>query len=276
MVKILSLNCSLFPWIVEIFSCGEVMPKSSERASSITTMILNNPEYSVICLQEVWSYNSYKLIRDKLKYIYPNCTEFKRSCIKLGSGLMTLSKNIMTEEYSENYIDFRGSEVFAHKGYLSVHVKNIGTIINTHLQAGNSWTDKYFCKDTISTQEITQREVKQILEYVAGFDDDERVLIIGDFNVEYDPLTYGSEYSNLIPILNNAKFYNSTMNPVYNTTKQNSIGVIDYSFGRNISLSTTTTKIFDNSTFTYSRPTTFFLLTICFKSSVFTIRISFT
>ena len=36
------------------------------------------------------------------------------------------------------------------------------------------------------------------------------------------------------------------MNPVYNTTKQNSIGVIDYSFGRNISLSTTTTKIFDN------------------------------
>jgi exonuclease III len=238
-MRILSLNIGAFPCI---FDCAVNMKNGNQRSKNIADIIIDTaPNYDVLAFQEVWSRTAYDNLVNKLKHIYPYYTIFttRCCCLLLGSGLVIFSQHQILTEYSEAFVDFRGNEIFAKKGFIAVNIKYIGEVITTHLQAGAKRFDKCFSKDKYTTKEIARKQTRQIMDYVnKKVSPDDTVYITGDFNIEYK----SAEYNNFIPIMESNGFHNSTQYPIYTTTKLHSEGVIDYCFIRNAEITTATTN----------------------------------
>jgi len=242
MVKILSLNVGAFPKIFGVLfgTTGNSNKRCEEIGNILTKNLSNINNFDVICFQEIWSKTCFNTLVNILNHLYPYNTSFYHTCCTLGSGLIIFSKNQILSEYKEDFKDFRGHGILAHKGFLVANIKYIGYVITCHLQAGSvDWLDKLFNK-TIDTKEIARRQTTQIVNHVNSFiPQSEVVYITGDFNITY----LDEEYKQFIPILTNANFQNSTMYPPYTTTKQSGDGIIDYCFVKNAQVSTTTSNL---------------------------------
>lgn len=241
-MRMLTLNVAAFPYPQRC--AGGMLPDPIERCQSIATKILEESP-DIVTLQEVWSKSAYNVLSDTLRRKYPYITPFSGRCcysLLLGSGLVIFSKNSTTDEYTEAFVDYRGYEIFAKKGFLSTRVESVGTVITTHLQAGAYWFDRLFCKDKIDTQEIARRQLRQIMAYIQTLPINELVYLTGDFNVEY----LSKEYMQFVPILEKYGFRQSRHDPPYVTTQQHSIGIIDYCFTRGFNAVTSTTELYTN------------------------------
>jgi len=237
MVQILSLNVGVFPCIFEL--CG-TMKNGNTRSTEIAQILESlQHKYDVLAFQEIWAKSAYNNLVNNLKHIYPYYTKFKKTCCLLGSGLVIFSREKILSEYSEDFKDYRGDEIFAHKGFLAVNIQYIGEVIVTHLQSGSKIFDKLFGKDKLSTQEIARRQTSQIINYTNDLDKNEIVYILGDFNIVY----LSQEYNDFLPIMTTGGFNLGTQYPTYSTTIWgDEQKIIDYCFVKNAEITTTTSN----------------------------------
>lgn len=199
--NLFSANVHLFPPIIHKMgssyndsskNCGLNFQKDDPamlppvRAKTIGQKINNHAnDFDVILLQEAWDKTSRNILYNQIKNAFPykfeddyqSALAYGGLDVILGSGLAVYSKYQLqpligrdgktSDHILEVFVDYRGDECFANKGFIIVKIIKQGLPIylaTTHLQAGASDQDRYYMRGASrdSTRVVAQKEMKQI------------------------------------------------------------------------------------------------------------------
>lgn len=238
--SIFSANVHLFPFIihrlgssyndagkmrVEGFMPNNPYTLSPARARSMGNALVEkrgeNP-FDVIVLQEAWDKKSRDNFFEEIQDLYPYKMEdtyqsylaYAGFDVIMGSGLAIYSRypfeqvigrdGKKNDHILETFVDYRGDECFAHKGFLLVKIRKNGVpvyVVATHLQAGASDVDQKYMLGASrkSTREVAKLEMEQIRTGVATV------------------IMYDHYKSNLDSIVKNCKIDNSGILGFLNT-----------------------------------------------------------
>jgi endonuclease/exonuclease/phosphatase family metal-dependent hydrolase len=206
---IFSANVHLFPFVihklgssyndpskmrVEGFKPNNPNMFSAARARSMGKALLDkrgeNP-FDVIVLQEAWDKKGRDAFFEEISGVYPYKMEDEYQSylsyagldVVLGSGLAIYSRYPFEQVVGrdgqknnhilETFVDYRGDECFAHKGFLLVKIRKNGVpvyVVATHLQAGASDVDRKYMAGASreSTRVVAKKEMEQIRIGVAS------------------------------------------------------------------------------------------------------------
>ncbi|OAD62358.1 Putative neutral sphingomyelinase [Eufriesea mexicana] len=180
-INILTLNCWGIPYI------------SQNRSARMTAIAekLATENYDIICLQEVWSINDFKMIRAKTQEQLPYSHYFYSGVV--GSGICILSrfpiKDVIYHKWPLNgYIHkIHHADWFGGKGVglcrLQIHNMNINVYI-VHLHAEyDRHNDEY-----IAHRVLQAFDTAQFIRMTYGGADS--VILGGDLNTEPQDLAY--------------------------------------------------------------------------------------
>ncbi|RHZ69740.1 hypothetical protein Glove_279g14 [Diversispora epigaea] len=182
-LTVLTLNC----WGLRFIS-----KKINQRIEAIADS-LSRSDYEIVCLQEVWIYGNYELIRNKIKKRFPY-TRFYHSGV-LGGGLAIFSRYSIVETNFYPYrlngrpIQVNHGDWYVGKGVASAVVDHpvagLIEIFNTHTHAGygSKATDIYL------GHRVSQGwDASNLMKISASRG--RNVIAAGDFNTEQDTLVY--------------------------------------------------------------------------------------
>lgn len=176
-----------------IFMVPPVIFKScqTERAYLIADYI-KNQNADILVLDEAFMQKTRKIIYDTLKDNYPyQSTITKRGFFKTNSGIWILSKYPISQQQFIKYKKKKGSDVFAKKGAVLVHVHVNGKqiqIVGTHTQSLNkNWATRAKQFQQLKTMLLDKYFVDSIPQF-----------IIGDLNCDYYDTT---EYKSMLTTL---------------------------------------------------------------------------
>ncbi|XP_043516780.1 putative neutral sphingomyelinase [Frieseomelitta varia] len=181
LINILTLNCWGIPYVSQ---------NRNARMIAIAEKFATE-NYDIICLQEVWSVEDFKMIKVKTQEQLPYSHYFYSGV--LGSGICILSKfpvkDVMFHKWSLNgYVHkIHHGDWFGGKGVglcrLQIHNMNINVYI-THLHAEyNSHSDEY-----IAHRILQAFDTAQFIKMTSGGVDS--VILGGDLNTEPKDLAY--------------------------------------------------------------------------------------
>ncbi|KOX76826.1 Putative neutral sphingomyelinase [Melipona quadrifasciata] len=181
LINILTLNCWGIPYVSQ--------NKNARMIAIAEKFDIEN--YDIICLQEVWSVEDFKMIQVKTQEQLPYSHYFYSGV--LGSGICILSKfpvkDVMFHKWSLNgYVHkIHHGDWFGGKGVglcrLQIHNMNINVYI-THLHAEyNSHSDEY-----IAHRILQAFDTAQFIKMTSGGVDS--VILGGDLNTEPKDLAY--------------------------------------------------------------------------------------
>lgn len=181
LINILTLNCWGIPYVSQ---------NKNARMIAIAEKFATE-NYDIICLQEVWSVEDFKMIKVKTQEQLPYSHYFYSGV--LGSGICILSKfpvkDVMFHKWSLNgYVHkIHHGDWFGGKGVglcrLQIHNMNINVYI-THLHAEyNSHSDEY-----IAHRILQAFDTAQFIKMTSGGVDS--VILGGDLNTEPKDLAY--------------------------------------------------------------------------------------
>ncbi|CAG8452531.1 10014_t:CDS:2 [Acaulospora morrowiae] len=182
-LTVLSLNC----WGLKFIS-----KKREQRMEAIADNLARS-DYEIVCLQEVWVYANYELIKNRTKKRFPH-SRFYYSGI-LGGGLVILSRYPIVEFNFHKYrlngrpIKFVHGDWYVGKGIASAVVDHpvagLIEIFNTHTHAGYGSKDN----DIYLAHRVSQSwEASNLMRISASRG--RNVIAAGDFNSEPDTLVY--------------------------------------------------------------------------------------
>lgn len=207
--SIFSANVHLFPFIIhkvgssyndaskmriESFKANNPNFLSPARARSMGKALVEKrgeDPFDVIVLQEAWDKQGRQIFFEEIQNIYPYRMEDEYQSylayagldVIMGSGLAIYSRYPFEQVIGrdgkknnhilETFVDYRGDECFAHKGFLLVKIRKNGVpvyVVATHLQAGASDVDKKYMAGASrdSTREVAKKEMAQIRTGVAS------------------------------------------------------------------------------------------------------------
>nr|CAG8448767.1 3915_t:CDS:2 [Entrophospora candida] len=155
---------------------------------------LSQSDYEIVCLQEVWIYDSYEFIRNKTRKRFPHARFYSSGIF--GSGLVILSRYPIVEVNFYKYrlngrpIKVLHGDWYSGKGVASSvvdhPVSGLIEIFNTHTHAGyglKSSTDVYL------GHRVSQGwEISNLLRISASRG--RNVIALGDFNSEPNSILY--------------------------------------------------------------------------------------
>jgi exonuclease III len=190
-VKITTYNTHLF-----LNTAGGFAPEyeDEERLNKLIWQLLKS-QSDIVSLNEVWADSSKeKLVKGLVsKFPYSYYPKTKESPIKLGSGLLVLSKFKIIDPSFTQFTDLVGSDDWSQKGFIWVKLMIDSStpiyFIATHTQSGES------------TAEVNARwsNFKQIFAAInaSGIVDNTPLFVAGDLNVigEYKGGAATSEYT---------------------------------------------------------------------------------
>lgn len=156
---------------------------------------LRKSRSDIICLEEVWADATKNIIANELRSKFPHSYYNKTSFIKIGSGLLLLSKwNIIRPSFTQ-YIDLVGSDNWSQKGFIQADIvhdtKILIRLLFTHTQAG------------VGEEEVKTRRSNFAQLYTAirsiNLSDKKPLLVAGDLNViaELIPGAPAKEYKEI-------------------------------------------------------------------------------
>ncbi|XP_006613818.1 putative neutral sphingomyelinase [Apis dorsata] len=180
-INILTLNCWGIPY---------VSPNRSARMTAIADKFATE-NYDIICLQEIWSINDFKMIKAKTQEQLPYSHYFYSGVI--GSGLCILSKfpikDVIFHKWPLNgYVHkIHHGDWFGGKGVglckLQIHNWNVNVYI-AHLHAEyNKHNDEY-----IAHRVLQAFDTAQFIRMTSGGADS--TILGGDLNTEPQDLVY--------------------------------------------------------------------------------------
>lgn len=181
LINILTLNCWGIPY---------VSPNRSARMTAIADKFATE-NYDIICLQEIWSINDFKMIKAKTQEQLPYSHYFYSGVI--GSGLCILSKfpikDVIFHKWPLNgYVHkIHHGDWFGGKGVglckLQIHNWNVNVYI-AHLHAEyNRHNDEY-----IAHRVLQAFDTAQFIRMTSGGADS--TILGGDLNTEPQDLVY--------------------------------------------------------------------------------------
>lgn len=222
-LKLLSWNIYMLPPVVKITG-------KRKRARAIGEKLAQS-DYDVLVLQEAFHAGARRMIRHRLKELYPheNGPAFRKAfSLKTSSGVWILSKYPIKELGKVRFRQKAGFDnKMARKGALMVEIDKDGQkfhIVGTHLNAGGSL-------------DVRTSQVRQIKDELidAHHEPGTPLIVAGDFNIsKFDP----SGLDSMLTILEvedyeldgDQKFtYDFTLNDLGDGKSQ---GVIDYVYFR--------------------------------------------
>lgn len=179
-INILTLNCWGIPYV------------SKDRAGRMQAIAekFASENYDIICLQEVWSVNDFKMLKAKTEEQLPYSHYFYSGV--LGSGICILSKyrieDVMFHKWPLNgYVHkVHHGDWFGGKGVglcrLKIHDLNVN-LYTTHLHAEYSSNDEY-----LAHRVLQAFDTAQFVRMTCGGADS--VILAGDLNTEPQDLAY--------------------------------------------------------------------------------------
>ena len=206
-ISVATWNVLNFPsLIVE----GENRPSGEQRFEKMSEALNDLDGVAYLGFQEAHT----RIFEEKI--VESQSSRFKKFQINnnlqllgFGSGLMScdcLPKNTEYEVYELN--DHRGGDNWVKKSYTVARVPGKMTIINTHLQSGES-NDKD--EGGLTNAEVRQSQVKQIVNWAR--DHGEKVnILLGDLNVPRNRFVEDDETTQLVEGFYK-EYENSWLNP---------------------------------------------------------------
>jgi endonuclease/exonuclease/phosphatase family metal-dependent hydrolase len=228
-LKVFTYNAFMLPWYASNSS-------QNERAKLIADYLLKE-DFDVICLQEVFTRKSYKIITRKLNDKYYNTGRPYRKWYKfVNSGLVIYSKYPIVDQRFYRYRGLKHADGLSSKGILAVTLEidkdndKYVQLINTHLQAQQG--KKY--------ERIRKRNYQLIKDKIInGYHNKDYPLILtGDYNIDQhdtDEFKPFEESLALYPLEFNSELQytvDSTINTLHGPHSDGSdnLQVLDYVF----------------------------------------------
>ncbi|RIB12725.1 Endonuclease/exonuclease/phosphatase [Gigaspora rosea] len=182
-LSVLTLNC----WGLKLVS------KNRNRRIEAIADSLARSDYEIVCLQEVWVYANYELIRNRTKKRFPH-SKFTHSGV-IGGGIVILSRYPIVEFNFHKYrlngrpIKITHGDWYSGKGLTSAvvdhPVSGLIEVFNTHLHA--SYEPKK--NDEYLAHRVSQAwEIANLMKTSASRG--RNVIAVGDYNCEQETLEY--------------------------------------------------------------------------------------
>lgn len=190
-ISVLTLNAACLPsWITVKYN--NLRP-TEERAKEIADYIFSQADlYDVICLQEVFDEEAFKVIHERLKEKYPSSVHHAgNNYVGFNSGLCIFSKYSIKHADFHKYSRLIGEDAFTNKGFLSADI-SVGTksvrVYTTHTQAGGypKWLKKKWLVGPVDRWRKKQLEpFKEHIMKAKNLNAEsfDAVVITGDFNL---------------------------------------------------------------------------------------------
>src|SRR3954462_3191543 len=165
---------SILTWNIKMLPRGATFLKHHPvKRAHLIPAILMKESPDVIVFQESYDGKAVRLIRKKLKTMYPYCEGFQNRKLityKRAGGVLMFSKYPLKEIESIRYSQLEGIDFWARKGAMLVEVKHpAGTfqLLGTHMEAGGGKELKI--SQYIEAGELLRRHEKQgIPQFAAG------------------------------------------------------------------------------------------------------------
>ncbi|MDD5254239.1 MAG: endonuclease/exonuclease/phosphatase family protein [Candidatus Nanoarchaeia archaeon] len=163
-LKLAHLNAWGMPWPLSVLR---------RTRMEIIACLIKEKDFDVVCLNEVWFKDDVEFLRKNLKGY--NFVYMKEGKIN-EQGLVTISKYPLK---LKEFIPFRRSEVFSHKGILisECDIKGFKVkVINTHL-----FHSRKLDKSIVVQGQLAK--IKRILDKIP-------TILMGDFNIDADKVKF--------------------------------------------------------------------------------------
>ncbi len=197
MFKVLTLNVAQLK-----FPIGK--SSRTARILMLCDILVKDPQYDIICLQELFRNKSRDIAVRWLSEKYPYFIVDKsrgRYLIGVNSGLAIFSKHPITRDTLHRFTTFRGVENFTKKGVLGVEIDVEGSaiyIFTTHLQTGlgsEPCICKLFDRNKLTSNKLKTIQLDEITAVIEKFaEDSTNVILTGDMNIRADSDLYDIAY----------------------------------------------------------------------------------
>ena len=193
-IKITTYNTHLF-----LDTAGGFAPEyeDEKRLEQLIWQLLKS-QSDIVTLNEVWADSSKeKLIKGLFtKFPHSYYSKTKESPVKLGSGLLVLSKFKIIDGSFTQFKDLVGADDWSQKGIIQAKLINgsdtIMYLITTHTQSGNS-------PEEVNARRLNFQQIYDTIRN-GGYDGGVPLFVTGDLNVvgEYKGGSPTNEYTEVI------------------------------------------------------------------------------